>query len=104
MPVPTRMPKFCLSLRLAPIALALVALGMSACSSATYKKWADNEVFGLLRKKASKVPNSGQSLLDITPPQPVKMEELRKSSGKADFLGDRAFVEENARVVAWRRL
>jgi outer membrane protein TolC len=73
---------------------------MSACSSATYKKWADKEVFGLLRKKASKVPNSGQGLLDITPPPPVRMEELRKSSGNADFLGDRSFVEENARVVS----
>jgi len=92
--------KFCRSLKSAPAVLVLVAVGMSACTSATYKKWADKEVFGLLGKKASKVPNSGQSLLDITPPPPVRMEELRKSSGKADFLGDRAFVEDNARVVS----
>jgi outer membrane protein TolC len=92
--------QFCRSLKSAPAVLALMAVGMSACSSATYKKWADKEVFGLLRKKASKVPNSGQGLLDITPPPPVRMEELRKSSGNADFLGDRSFVEENARVVS----
>ena len=88
--------KICRSLKSAPAVLVLVAVGMSACTSATYKKWADKEVFGLLGKKASKVPNSGQSLLDITPPPPVRMEELRKSSGKADFLGDRAFIEDNA--------
>lgn len=78
----------------------LLTLGMSACTTGYYKKWADKEVFGLLRKKASKVPNSGQSILDITPPPPVKMEELRKNMGKVEFLGDRAFVEENARVVS----
>jgi outer membrane protein TolC len=100
MPVSLRMLQFCRSLKSAPAVLALVAVGMSACSSATYQKWADKEVFGLLRKKASKVPNSGQALLDITPPPPVRMEELRKSSGKADFLGDRSFVEENARLVS----
>ncbi|MDP1591019.1 MAG: TolC family protein [Prosthecobacter sp.] len=100
MPVSTRMLKFCRSLQSAPALLALVAVGMSACTSATYKKWADKEVFGILGKKASKVPNSGQSLLDITPPPPVKMEELRKISGKADFLGDRAFIEQDARMVS----
>lgn len=85
----------------APVALAaLVVVGMSACSSNFYKKAADNEVFGLLRKKTSKVPNSGDHLLDITPPPPVRMEELRKSTGKADFLGDRAFIEQNAKVVS----
>lgn len=84
----------------APAALALVVVGMSACTSSFFKKSADKEVFGLLRKKTSKVPNSGDHLLDITPPPPVKMEELRKSVGKADFLGDRAFIEDNAKVVS----
>jgi len=78
----------------------LLTLGMSACTTGYYKKWADKEVFGLLRKKTSKVPNSGQALLDITPPPPVKMEELRKNLSKVEFLGDRAFVEKNARVVS----
>ncbi|MBL9176567.1 MAG: TolC family protein [Verrucomicrobiaceae bacterium] len=80
--------------------LTLLALVLTGCTAASYKKWADKEVFGILRKKASKVPNSGQSILDITPPPPVRMEELRRNAGKVDFLGDRAFIEENARVLS----
>lgn len=93
------MPKYRL-LQPAAASMTLFALVLTGCTAASYKKWADNEVFGLLRKKASKVPNSGQAILDITPPPPVRMEELRKNTGKVDFLGDRAFVEENARVVS----
>ncbi len=78
----------------------LAVAGLSGCTAARFKKSADNEVYGLLGKKASKVPNSGQALLDITPPPPVRMEELRKNAGKVDFLGDRTFIEENARVVS----
>lgn len=84
----------------AAASLTLLALVLTGCTAASYKKWADKEVFGILRKKASKVPNSGQSILDITPPPPVRMEELRKNAGKVDFLGDRTFVEENARVLS----
>lgn len=80
--------------------LTLVALGLSACSTGFYKKWADKETYAILRKKASKVPNSGQAFLNITPPPPVKMEELRKNMKKEEFLGDRAYLEENARVVS----
>lgn len=79
---------------------ALTALVTSGCTAGFYKKWADNEVFGLLSKKASKVPNSGQAFLNINPPPPVKMEELRKNMDKVEFLGDRAYLEENARVVS----
>ncbi len=93
------MPKHRL-LQPAAASMTLLALVLTGCTAASYKKWADKEVFGLLRKKASKVPNSGQAILDITPPPPVRMEELRKNTGKVDFLGDRAFVEENARVVS----
>ncbi|OYW75935.1 MAG: hypothetical protein B7Z37_11075 [Verrucomicrobia bacterium 12-59-8] len=80
--------------------LTLLAMGLSACSTGFYKKWADKETFGILRKKASKVPNSGQAFLDITPPPPVKMEELRKSMKQEEFLGDRSYIEHNARVVS----
>ncbi|OYW69744.1 MAG: hypothetical protein B7Z21_00760, partial [Verrucomicrobiales bacterium 32-60-5] len=80
--------------------LTLLALGLSSCSTGFYKKWADKETYGILRKKASKVPNSGQAFLDITPPPPVKLEELRKSMKKEEFLGDRAYLEENARVIS----
>ena len=92
------MPKY----RLFPPAVAsltLLVMGLSACSTGFYKKWADKETFGILRKKASKVPNSGQDFLNITPPPPVRLEELRKSMTKEEFLGDRAFVEENARII-----
>ena len=80
--------------------LTLLALGLSSCSTGFYKKWADKETYGILRKKASKVPNSGQAFLDITPPPPVRLEELRKNMKKEEFLGDRAYLEENARVIS----
>lgn len=80
--------------------LTLLVLGLSACSTGFYKKWADKETYGILRKKASKVPNSGEAFLNIAVPPPVRMEELRKNMKKEEFLGDRTFVEENARVVS----
>lgn len=80
--------------------LTLLALGLSSCSTGFYKKWADKETYGILRKKASKVPNSGQAFLDITPPPPVRLEELRKNMKKEEFLGDRAYLEQNARVIS----
>lgn len=83
----------------AAASLVLLALGLSACSTGFYKKWADRETYGILRKKASKVPNSGQDFLNITPPAPVNLEALEKSMKKEEFLGHRAFVEEGARVI-----
>lgn len=94
------MPKARFSPVLLPALAALALTGLSGCTAARFKKSADNEVYGLLGKKASKVPNSGQAILDITPPPPVRMEELRKNAGKVDFLGDRAFIEKDARVVS----
>ena len=86
------------SLRLA--LLGAMLLTMCGCKSSVYKNWADREVFGLLKKKTSKVPNSGQHLLDITPPPPVSMKELAKNMKTVDFLGDRAYIEKDARVIA----
>lgn len=99
MPVRLPMPKHRLSQPTFAF-LTLLALGLSACSTGFYKKWADKETYGILRKKASKVPNSGQAFLDITPPPPVKLEELRKNLKKEEFLGDRAYLEEHARVIS----
>jgi len=93
------MPKSSRSLVLLPVLAALAVIGVSGCTAGRLKKLADREVFGLIGKKSSKVPNSGQALLDVTPPPPVRMEELRKNAGKVDFLGDRTFIEESARVV-----
>jgi outer membrane protein TolC len=75
-------------------------LAVSGCKTSMYKNWADREVFGLLKKKTSKVPNSGQHLLDITPPPPVSMDELAKNLKTVEFLGDRAYIEKDARVIA----
>ncbi len=86
------------SLRLA--LLGAMLLMVCGCKSSVYKNWADREVFGLLKKKTSKVPNSGQHLLDITPPPPVSMKELAKNMKTVDFLGDRAYIEKDARVIA----
>ncbi len=80
--------------------LTLLALGLSACSTGFYKKWADKETYGILRKKASKVPNSGDAFLDVSVPPPVRMEELRNNLKTEEFLGDRAYVEKNARVIS----
>jgi outer membrane protein TolC len=52
-----------------------------------------------LQTKSSKIPNSGKDLLDITPPPPVSMEELGKNLKTVEFLGERAYVEKNARVI-----
>ncbi len=70
------------------------------CTGAKSKKWADREVFGLLKKKTSKVPNSGQHLMDITPPPPASLDGLAKNTSTVDFLGDRAYIEKNARVIS----
>jgi outer membrane protein TolC len=80
--------------------LSATLLVVCGCSSGTYKKWADKEVFGLLKKKTSKVPNSGQHLMDITPPPPVSMKELAKNVKTVDFLGERAHIEKDARVIS----
>jgi outer membrane protein TolC len=80
--------------------LGAFLLMVCGCRTSMYKNWADREVFGLLRKKTSKVPNSGQHLLDITPPAPVSMKELAKNMKPADFLGDRAYIEIGARVIS----
>jgi outer membrane protein TolC len=86
------------SLRLALLGAVLVTL--CGCKTSMYKNWADREVFSLLKKKTSKVPNSGQHLLDITPPPPVSMKELAKNLKTVEFLGDRAYIEKDARVIA----
>lgn len=93
-------PQACLTPSLRLALLGAMLLMVCGCKSSVYKNWADREVFGLLKKKTSKVPNSGQHLLDITPPPPVSMKELAKNMKTVDFLGDRAYIEKDARVIA----
>ncbi|WP_038164409.1 TolC family protein [Verrucomicrobium sp. BvORR106] len=77
----------------------LAALALTCCTPGQMRRSADREVFGILKSKSSGVPNAGTGLLDISPPPPVSLEELRKNTGTAEFLGNRATVEKNARVI-----
>jgi outer membrane protein TolC len=81
------------------LVLCALAAATTGCRSSFYKKRADKEVFSLLGKKTSKVPNSGTDLLSITPPDPVDLEKLEKNMSTEDFLGDRAHIEKGARKV-----
>lgn len=73
---------------------------LAGCSQGFYKGWADREVFSIIGGKSKAVAGSeDDTLLSITPPPPVRMETLIKSAETADFLGKRAFIEKNARVV-----
>jgi outer membrane protein TolC len=99
--VESRMPQSFRLPSLSSVALLGAAVCMvCGCTGAKSKKWADREVFGLLKKKTSKVPNSGQHLMDITPPPPATLEGLAKNTRTVDFLGDRAYIEKNARVIS----
>ena len=79
--------------------MLLLACGIGGCTSGHYSKSADRETVGILRRKSSKVPNSGRGLLDIKPPPPVTLDELQKNMKTAEFLGERAHIEKGAKVV-----
>ncbi len=79
--------------------LLVVCLGQAACTPGQMRKSADREVWRILRGKSSTVPNSGGENLDVTPPTPVQLDKLAKSSKNEAFLAERAFVEKNARVL-----
>jgi outer membrane protein TolC len=81
-------------------ALALLSLGLAGCTQGFYKKWADKQVFGIIGSKKGTVAGADDdTLLSITPPTPPNLESLIKQSESADFLGNRAFIENKARVV-----
>ena len=83
-----------------PTCLAPVLLGLlTCCTGYQVKRGVDREVFGILRSKTSRVPNAGDGLLDITPPAPLKLDDLKVNSKTVDFLGDRAHIEKGARVI-----
>lgn len=77
------------------IALMMPML-LAQCTSGFFRKRADKETFGILSKKASKVPNVGTGLMDITPPDPIQMSEMVKKTQTPEFLGERKFVERDA--------
>lgn len=72
---------------------------LAGCTQGFYKRSADREVFGIIGKKSQTVEGSGDILLDITPPPPVKLDSLVKARNNSDFLGERAFIEKDARVL-----
>lgn len=74
-------------------------LTTTSCTPTSHRKWADREVFGILRKKASKVPNSGTDLLSVDPPPPLSLDKLKKNTKTVDFLADRAKIEDGAKVL-----
>jgi outer membrane protein TolC len=79
------------------VALSVVLAG---CTQGFYKKWADKEVFGILKKKSAVVSGADDDVLqNITPPPPVDLATLTKQAETTDFLGERAFIEKGARVV-----
>lgn len=79
--------------------LGLLALPLASCTPGYMRKSADREVKRILFSKASRVPNSGRGLMDITPPPPISLEALNKKTDSPEFLGDRAHIERNARVI-----
>jgi len=81
------------------LVICALAASITGCRSSFYKKRADKEVFGILGKKTSKIPNSGTDLLSITPPAPVDLDKLEKNMSTEDFLGDRAHIEKGASKV-----
>lgn len=90
------------STRLLPPVLPLAVLGLvlSSCTQGFYKKWADRQVFGILRSKSDLVVGAEDDVLQsITPPEPARLETLIKQAENADFLGERAFVEKGAKVL-----
>lgn len=82
-----------------PVTLGLVCL-LSGCGGGFHKKWADREVFSILKSKSSRVPNSGDDLLSILPPNAVSLDKMVRSVKTEAFLGDRAAIEKDARVLS----
>lgn len=82
--------------------IGLVSAGLIfqvGCHGTLHKKWADHEVYGILKKKGSNVPNSGDGLLNIEPGTPPNLDQLAKNMTTVEFLGDRASIEQNAKVL-----
>jgi outer membrane protein TolC len=81
------------------LGLSLAALPLASCSPGFMRKSADREVKSTLFSKLVTVPNAGTGLMDITPPPPVSLAELSRAGNGPEFLGDRAHLEKNARVL-----
>ena len=94
------MVRCCRPVRLSVAALLAAPLFLVGCTGNLVKKRADREVFGILKRKSSKVPNSGQDLLDISPAPPPNLVTLERNMTEEDFLGDRASIEKGAKKIS----
>jgi outer membrane protein TolC len=83
----------------AGILFCATAFLCASCTPSFMRKSADNEVQRIFFWKSKAVPNDGTSRLDITPPPPITLNGLAKNANSADFLGNRAQVEMNSRVI-----
>lgn len=79
--------------------LGFIALPLVSCTPGYMRKSADREVRRILLSKSGMVPNAGKGLLDITPPPPVSLADLEKKTDSPEFLGTRAHIEKDARVI-----
>lgn len=78
---------------------ATLILMIASCTPGQMRKSADNEVTRILLAKSHQVPNAGRTLQDIAPPPPVSLTGLKTNDKTEAFLGDRAFVDKEARVI-----
>lgn len=77
----------------------ILAGAITGCTSSFYSKSAHRETVGILHRKGARVPNSGRGILDINPPPPASLDQLARNLTTVDFLGDRAFIEKDAKVL-----
>lgn len=92
------MPRRLLAFSLSTASLLFLCT-ISSCTQAFYKRSADREVFGIIGKKSQIVEGGDDTLLNITPPPPVRLDALVKARNNSDFLGERAFIEKNAKLL-----
>ncbi len=91
--------------RLPPCRLGLSLLALlgtlftSACSGKFYRNSADRETFRILQHKGAYVPNMERDF-SIEPPGPVSLKEFGQTGGNAEFLGEYASSERDARILS----
>jgi outer membrane protein TolC len=71
-----------------------------SCTGKTLRARTDRDVFSIIKKNKTGIPNTGVHLDSITPPAPVTLEKLQNNLKTEDFLGDRKQIEQNARVIS----
>ena len=83
----------------ASVAVGFVAVCLSGCHSAAYKKRADRETNRILGKKVQGVDNVEWADVDITLPEPATLEGLGMNPENAEYLGKEAELESSAKMI-----